>query len=332
MAGADRSPASSTSPDLSLSVGGQAVLEGVMMRAPSAWAVACRRPDGTITAESHRLPRLSSRSRLATVPLVRGVLVLGESLTLGYRALAWSAQQATDDEEEELSRAQIAGSMAIAFVLFAGVFIVGPALVAEWAARESDLLFVTLEAVLRLTLFVGYLWLIGRSEEIRRVFMYHGAEHMTIHAYEAGDPLTRERVQRYRPEHPRCGTNFLMIVVLLTIVIFTFVGRPSWPWLIGSRVVGIPVIAGLSYELLKFAGAHQGERLGKIVAAPGMWLQKLTTRVPEPPMIDVAVTSLLSALDDDEVEALVDRGGIAEDIRAARATIASEEVDGPADH
>lgn len=312
-------------------VGGQAVLEGVMMRAPSSWAVAVRKPDGSITAETHPLPRLTSRSRWATVPFVRGILVLGESLTLGYRALAWSAQQATDEEEEELSRAQIAGTMLIAFLLFAGIFIVLPAVVAGAAARESDLIFVVLEAVLRMGLFVGYLWLIGRSREIRRVFQYHGAEHMTIYAYEAGEPLSRERISRYRPEHPRCGTNFLMIVILLTIVVFTLVGRPTWPWLIASRVVGIPIIAGMSYELLKFAGARQGERLGRFMAAPGMWLQRLTTRVPEVDMIDVAVTSLISALDEPEAAAVLARGGIPQDAASARVTTKEESIDGSTD-
>ena len=320
-------------PSPATTVGGQAVLEGVMMRAPSGWAVACRRPDDSIVARSYPLPKLSSRSRWATVPVVRGILVLGESLTLGYRALAWSAQQATEEGEEELSKMQIAGSMAIAFVLFAGLFILLPAGAADWVARDSDLVFVTLEAALRLALFIGYLWLIGRSKEIRRVFQYHGAEHMTIYAYEAEEALSRETIRKYPPEHPRCGTNFLMIVILLTIVIFTLVGRPSWPWLVGSRIVGIPLIAGLSYELLKFAGARQGERIGRFLAAPGMWLQKLTTGVPEPDMIDVAVVSLLSALDDDEAGTVYERGGIPGVLWGTRAVMESGELsDGSTDH
>jgi len=302
-----------------MSVGGQAILEGVMMRAPGAWAVAVRRPDGIIEAMRHPLPRLSSRSVLARMPFMRGVMVLGESLTLGYRALTWSAQKAAGDEEEELTKGQIALSMAIAFVIFAGLFIVLPALVAKWTAGESGFAFASIEAVLRLVLFIGYLWAIGRSNDIRRVFMYHGAEHMSIHAFEAGEPLSVASVSRYRPEHPRCGTNFLMIVILLSIVIFTLVGRPAWPLLIASRVVGIPVIAGLAYEVLKFAGVRQGERLGRFLAAPGLWLQKLTTGVPEPDMIEVAVTSLVSALEADQVEEVINRGGVPEAALAARA-------------
>lgn len=289
-----------------------------MMRAPGAWAVAVRRPDGAIEAARHPLPRLSSRSRLARMPFMRGVMVLGESLTLGYRALAWSAQKAADEDEEEIGKAQIAGAMGIALVIFGGLFIVLPALVAGWAARDSDLLFVTLEAVIRIVLFVGYVWAIGRSEDIARVFRYHGAEHMSIYAYEAGEPLSVDAVERHRPEHPRCGTNFLMIVILLAIVVFTLVGRPDWPLLIASRIIGIPVIAGLAYEVLKFAGTRQGDRMGRMLAAPGMWLQKLTTGVPDRPMIEVAIASLISALDDDEVDALVGRGGIPEGALAAR--------------
>jgi uncharacterized protein YqhQ len=301
-----------------MSVGGQAVLEGVMMRAPGAWAVAVRRPDGVIEAIRHALPRLSSRSRLAKLPFMRGVMVLGESLTLGYRALAWSAQKASDEEEEELSKGQIVGAMGIALVIFGGLFIVLPALVAGWISRESDLLFVVLEALIRIVLFVGYVWAIGRSEEIARVFRYHGAEHMSIYAFEAGEPLSVAAVERHRPEHPRCGTNFLMIVIILAIVVFTLVGRPDWPLLIASRVIGIPVIAGLAYEVLKFAGTRQGDRMGRILAAPGMWLQKLTTGTPDGAMIEVAIASLITALEDEQVDELIDRGGIPDGALAAR--------------
>jgi uncharacterized protein YqhQ len=303
-----------------MSVGGQAVLEGVMMRAPQAWAVAVRKPDGEIEATRHELPRLSSRSRLATVPFVRGVLVLGESLTLGFRALSWSAQKSVGEEEEELSKKEIAGSLAIALVLFAGLFIVLPAAAAGWIVLErSEILFVVLEAVIRLALFVGYIWAIGRSQEIRRVFRYHGAEHMAIHAFEAGEPLSIDSVERYRPEHPRCGTSFLLIVILLAIVVFSFVGQPGWFWLIVSRVLGIPGIAGISYELLKWSGTPGGERMARILAAPGLWLQRLTTGVPDEEMIEVAVTSLLSALTDDQVEEVTKRGPLPEAAVAARA-------------
>ena len=305
--------------DPAQTVGGQAVLEGVMMRAPTAWAVAVRRPDGEIEAVRHELPKLSSRSRWAKVPFVRGVLVLGESLTLGFRALSWSAQKSIGEDEEELSRWEIAGSLTIAMVIFAGLFIVLPAAVANVVVGESDTAFVVLEAVIRLVLFVAYIWALGRSKEIRRVFQYHGAEHMSIHAYENGQPLSVDSVKRYRPEHPRCGTSFLLIVILLAIVVFTLVGRPSWPWLVGSRILGIPVIAGLSYELLRWTGTRSSERLAAILAAPGLWLQRLTTGVPEEPMIEVAVTSLLSALEDEQVDEVISRGDLPETAVRARA-------------
>ncbi|MDX1448196.1 MAG: DUF1385 domain-containing protein [Acidimicrobiia bacterium] len=312
-----RPPAGSIDP--AQSVGGQAVLEGVMMRAPTGWAVAVRRPDGEIEAQRHELPRLSSRSKWAKVPFVRGVLVLGESLTLGFRALSWSAQKSIGEDEEELSRLEIAGSLTLAMILFAGLFIVLPAAAANLVASESDTAFVVLEAVIRLALFIAYIWALGRSKEIRRVFQYHGAEHMSIHAYENGQPLSVESVKRYRPEHPRCGTSFLLIVILLAIVVFTLVGRPSWPWLVGSRILGIPVIAGMSYELLRWSGTHGGERFASILAAPGLWLQRLTTGVPEEPMIEVAVTSLLSALDEERAEEVLSRGAVPESAVRARA-------------
>jgi uncharacterized protein YqhQ len=290
-----------------------------MMRAPTAWAVAVRRPDGEIEAQRHELPKLSSRSKWAKVPFVRGMLVLGESLTLGFRALSWSAQKSVGEDEEELSRLEIVGSLSIAMVLFVGLFIVLPAAAANLMVGESDATFVVLEAVIRLGLFVAYIWLLGRSKEIRRVFQYHGAEHMSIHAYENGEPLSVESVKRYRPEHPRCGTSFLLIVILLAIVVFTLVGRPSWPWLVGSRVLGIPLIAGMSYELLRWSGTHSSDRFAAILATPGMWLQRLTTGVPEEPMIEVAVTSLLSALNDEQVDEVISRGSVPDTAVRARA-------------
>jgi uncharacterized protein YqhQ len=277
-------------------VGGQAVLEGVMMRAPDKWAVAVRRPDGVIEAVSHELPRLSSRSRWARVPFVRGVLVLGESLTLGFRALSWSAQKAGEEEGAEIKRGEIILSMVLALAFFIAIFMLVPLGVArgmEALLGKNAVLFNVVDGLVRVALFVGYIWLIGLSKEIRRVFAYHGAEHKTIHAYEAGDPLAIDAIQRYSPRHPRCGTNFLLIVVLLALIIFTALGRPSWPWLVTTRIVGIPVIAGISYEVLK-VGADR--RWLRFLAAPGMWLQALTTRQPGDDQVEVAVTSLLASL------------------------------------
>lgn len=290
-----------------------------MMRAPNAWAVAVRQPDGGIAAIRNHLPRLSSRSRWARVPLARGVLVLGESLTLGFRALSWSAQKAGGEEEQPLSKVQIAGSMTMALAFFALLFIFAPAAAARALTDDKNFGFAALEGLIQLGIFLGYLWLLGRSKEISRVFAYHGAEHMAIHAYEAGDPLGSEHIAKYPPAHPRCGTSFLLLVMLLAITIFGLAGRLPLPQLIVSRVIGIPVIAGLSYELLKFAGSHQDNWFGRLMARPGLWLQKLTTRVPNESQIEVAVASLLSSLEDDEVGEVLSRGPVPALALAARA-------------
>ena len=291
-------------------VGGQAVLEGVMMRAPNAWAVAVRRPDGEIETISNQLPKLSSRSRWARLPFFRGIMVLGESLTLGFRALSWSAQKAGEEEDEELTKGQIAWAMAIALVFFAAVFMAFPVFVTRLLERfigEGALVFNVVDGALRLALFVGYVWVIGFSSDIRRVFQYHGAEHKTIHAYEAGDPLVVDEIQKYSPKHPRCGTSFLMIVFLVAIVVFTLLGKPSFFWLVAERILLIPVIAGVSYEVLKAAA---GTRWMAWASLPGMWLQAITTKEPDGDMVEIAVASLLSALTPDEVAEVQSRGDI----------------------
>jgi len=288
------------------------------MRAPHGWAVAIRNPQGVIEGQAHALPRLSARSNLAKVPFIRGVLVLVESLTLGFRALSWSAQRSVGEEEEPLTGRQIAVSMSVALVFFLALFMILPLLVARLGGFEdTSIWFFVIEAVVRIGLFVLYIWAIGRSAEIGRVFQYHGAEHMTIHAYEHGDALTRAEISKYRPEHPRCGTSFLLIVMITALIVFTLIGSLSWFLLIASRVVFIPVIAGISYEILKLGGANIESIFGRMLAAPGMWLQRLTTRQPEPKMIDVAVTSLLFALSADEVEAVKARGPLSPEALSA---------------
>lgn len=306
--------------DPAKTVGGQAVIEGVMMRSPGAWSVAVRQPDSTIVARREPLARLSERHKAARVPLVRGILVLWESLSLGFRALSWSAEKASGEEEEPLTGAQIGWTMAVALLVFAALFIVLPALAAGVVSGESGLVFNVVEGLLRLGLFVGYIWAIGRSAEIGRVFEYHGAEHMSIHAYEASEPLSIESVRRYPPEHPRCGTSFLLIVVLGSIVLFSVFGRPGWVFLITSRLLGIPVIAGIAYELLRWSGTRGGW-LAKALATPGTWLQKLTTRVPDESQIEVAISSLVVALDDATLQEVSSRGGIPEVALAVRRSV-----------
>ncbi|MFQ5517230.1 MAG: DUF1385 domain-containing protein [Acidimicrobiia bacterium] len=306
-------------------VGGQAVIEGVMMRGPDAWAVAVRRQDGIVESVTHELPRLSARSRLAKVPFVRGALVLWESLSLGMQALTWSAQRADAGDEKEMSKGQLVFSMTVALVFFLAVFMVVPLLVAgvfDDRLGDSSIVFNVIDGAVRVLLFIGYIWLIGRSKEIRRVFEYHGAEHMTIHAYEAGDPLDQVEIGKYSPRHPRCGTNFLMIVVLLALVVFTFVGRPSLPWLIASRVLLVPVVAAVSYELLKAAADR---RWLQWASRPGMWLQSLTTRPPDPDQVEVAVASLLAALSDPDVREVAARGPMAYSSPAARVEVPDDD-------
>jgi uncharacterized protein YqhQ len=292
-------------------VGGQAVIEGVMMRAPAGWAVAVRTPEGSIVTMCEDLPRLSERTRLARMPLVRGMLVLWESLSLGMRALTWSAEKAVGEEEEPIGKWQMALSILIAVAAVAVLFVGAPLLAARWLAGETTIGLNVVEGLIRIALFVGYIWAIGRSAEIKRVFQYHGAEHKTIHAYEAGDPLTAGEIQKYSPAHPRCGTSFLLLVVLASIVVFSFVPH-TLPvvWLVLSRLLLIPVIAGVSYEILRVSGLRSEALFGRIVAAPGLWLQRLTTGEPDDDQVEVAVASLLAALDSESVEEVRSRGEI----------------------
>lgn len=281
-----------------------------MMRAHSAWAVAVRRPDGRIEGRRRRLPRLQERNPWARVPFLRGIFVLSESLSLGFRALSWSAQKAAGEETKPLTAAQIGWTMTLALAFFAGFFILLPAFGARFVAEESGLVFNIVEGVIRLALFIGYVWAIGRSREIARVFEYHGAEHMSIHAYEAGEPLSVSSVARYDPAHPRCGTSFLLIVILGSIVLFTFFGVPGLPLLVVSRLLGIPLIAGVAYEILRFSGTNPDGTLARLLATPGLWLQRLTTGPPDEDQIEVAIASLITALDEETVSEVLDRGGV----------------------
>lgn len=319
------SPEGQDKPD-PLAVGGQALIEGVMVRAPEAWAVAARRMDGAIVAERRPLPRLSTRTWAAKIPFLRGILVLVESLNLGFRSLAWSAEVASQEPGEESGTVEGPQEslgwtlwlwMGLAIGFFVAFFMVVPATVARWTAGESGLLFGFLESFIRLGLFVGYIWGIGRMSDIKRVFSYHGAEHMTIHAYEQQAPLSVESISKYPPEHPRCGTNFLLIVVIISIIAFALVGNPGWLVLVASRVLFIPLIAAVAYELLKFAGKRQSQTLGKWLATPGLWLQKLTTNQPSGDQIEVAITALLSAVDSSEKDRLLTVGSIPSSVAEA---------------
>src|SRR5438105_12334512 len=251
-------------------IGGQAVLEGVMMRSPSSWAVAVRKPDGDIAQVVNGIDSPMAKRRIWRLPIVRGVIALGESLAIGFRALAISANyaaagenagsDATEEEEEvstELSRGQLIFAFAIAIGFAVMLFKVTPALITNWLPIKATGWFVIVEGGIRVTIFVIYLSLISLLPDLRRVFQYHAAEHKAINAYEAGAELEPERVQRFSLIHPRCGTAFLLWVTVIAIFVFAFFGRPAWYWLIATRILLLPVIAGLAYELIRFAGKHQ---------------------------------------------------------------------------
>ena len=287
----DDDPAASASPAPHL-YGGQAVVEGVMMRGARHWAVAVRRPAGEIHVESHAIESVADRHPVLRKPLLRGVIVLGQSLAIGMRALMIAANQSVDDEEQLTSR-QIGVSLVVAMLLFVGIFILGPTTLFTWVEGRvgSGVPLLIGEGVFRVMLFVGYLWLIGRAKDIHRVFEYHGAEHKTIAAYEHGVELVPAKVDTYPKEHVRCGTNFLIIVMIITIFVFTLFGTPSLAWRIASRIVAIPIIAGVAYEALRLGARFHGSLVMRGLMAPGIWLQKITTQEPDDAQIEVAIAS-----------------------------------------
>jgi uncharacterized protein YqhQ len=272
--------------------GGQAVLEGVMMRGRDHWAVAVRKPAGDLHIEGHGIDSVAKRYRALRWPGLRGVIALGQALSIGVKALVISANQSSE-EEEQLTPRQMAFSMTIAFLIFIGVFIVLPAVVSNFARDQvgSGIVLNVAEGIFRVLLFLGYLWLIGRMGEIRRVFEYHGAEHKTIAAYEHGDALQPAAVDRYSTLHVRCGTNFLLIVMILTVFVFAFFGTPSLGWRIGSRLLAIPIIAGLAFEALRLGARYHRSPVMRALMAPGLWLQKITTKPPSVDQIEVAIAS-----------------------------------------
>jgi uncharacterized protein YqhQ len=277
--------------------GGQAVVEGVMMRGRDVWAVAIRRPAGDIHVESHDIDSVAKRHPILRKPFLRGVIALGQALAIGFRALSISARESAPEDEQLTSR-QMAVSFVIAAVIFIGLFIVLPAATFGWVGRRigSSILTNVLEGLFRVGLFLGYLLLIGRAKDIRRVFAYHGAEHKTIAAYEHDEPLTPDRIDPYSTLHVRCGTNFLLIVMVTTIFVFALFGEPGLWWRIGSRLLAIPIIAGLAFELLRLGARYPKSAFMRIVMTPGLWLQKITTKPPDDGQIEVAIASFNEVL------------------------------------
>src|SRR5215213_2033339 len=276
-----------------------------MMRGPSNWAVAVRKPDGDIAQVSRHIESAMKTHRLARLPVIRGIFALGESLAIGFRALAisanYAAQEETDGEGEgvptELSRAQMFFAFAIAIGFAIALFKVTPALITKALPIDATGWFVIVEGVIRVTIFIAYISVISLMPSLRRVFQYHAAEHKAINALEAGEELVPARVQRFSLIHPRCGTAFLLWVMVIAIFVFAFVGQPSWYWLIVSRILLLPLIAGIAYELIRFAGKHQDNRILMTLLAPGLWLQRLTTREPTLDQLEVSIRALREVLE-----------------------------------
>lgn len=295
-------------------IGGQAVLEGVMMRGIRTWSVAVRAPTaaqleradreipaGEIAVQTFPFTSVLRRHRALRLPLLRGVVALGGSLAIGLRALNISAnaQIGGVEEGEALSGATWIGALIVSFVFAIGLFFVLPVGLVSLVKSQlhSSTLFWLIEGVLRTAIFLGYLVLLSRLRDLRRVFEYHGAEHKTIACHEAGQELTPENAAAFSRLHPRCGTSFLLIVMIVAIFVFAPIGLPAWYWLLATRVLGVPLIAGISFEIIKFAARHRDRTVVRALMAPGLALQRLTTREPDHAQLAVAIAALRSVLD-----------------------------------
>jgi uncharacterized protein YqhQ len=284
-------------------VGGQAVIEGVMMRTVGHWAVAVRTPDGEIAVTDKQITPWAGPRPLLRLPIIRGVIALGESLVIGMKALAISASQAAGEDEEgedALKKAHIGLTIAFSLLVAVGLFFVLPIFLTNLLDLNSGFTFWAVEGVIRTLIFLAYLVGISFIPELRRVFQFHAAEHMAIHAYEAGDPIEAESASKFSRLHVRCGTAFLLIVMVVSIFVFAFVGKPALQWLILSRIVGIPVVAGLSYEVIRWAGKNKEKAYVQRIMTPGLWLQGLTTRKCDIEHLEVACASLNRVLELEE--------------------------------
>ena len=296
-------------------VGGQAVIEGVMMRAPRSVAIAVRRPDGEITVKKELIVPLSERFPIVKLPIIRGAVALFTSLVIGIKALNFSASEAmTEDEKDkekeknggkesggDLSSWAMAGTMTIAFGFGICLFFILPLYLTKLLTPvigDNNITFNLVDGIIRVVVFILYIWVISRMEDIQRVFQYHGAEHKSIFAFEDGAELTVENVRPYNRLHPRCGTSFLLIVMLVSIAVFSLIPK-LWPFYLkaGSRIILLPMIAGISYEFLKWSAAHDNHPLVKMVINPGLALQRLTTREPDDKQIEVAIRAMNEALE-----------------------------------
>jgi uncharacterized protein YqhQ len=280
-------------------VGGQAVIEGVMMRGIRHWAVAVRKEDGTIESEVHDFESVVKRNRFYRLPVVRGVVALVESMGIGIKALGIAANKQVGEEEEEIGGATWAFTVAFSLLFAIGFFFLLPLGIISLVQghRGSSVEFVLLEKLLRIVIFILYLWVISLLPDLRRVFEYHGAEHKTIFNYESGLPLSPENAARFTRFHPRCGTSFLLLVFIVSIFVLLPLGRPAWYILFPSRVLAVPIVAGLAFELIKLIGKHRTKLWARAIMWPGLQLQRLTTREPDHEQLAVAIASLEAVLE-----------------------------------
>jgi uncharacterized protein YqhQ len=288
-------------------VGGQAVLEGVMMRSPHAWAIAVRKPSGEVATHSETLDRPSEKHKWMGWPLVRGVVTLGHAMSLGFRALRFSANVALDQipPDEKGKKFEISGWVAaVNIVLSLGFFIFMYKFLPLLAATElkridpvfgERVLFNLVDGMVRLALFLLFIFGTSLMKDIRRVYQYHGAEHKTVFAFESNDPLETAAVQKYSTFHPRCGTSFLMTVMIISILVYTLVPAATFWGKFAARIILLPVIAGLSYEIIRYAAKHRGS-LFALMTAPGLWLQRITTQPPDDGQVQCAITALDQAM------------------------------------
>ena len=277
--------------------GGQAIIEGVMMRSPFKYAIAVRKPDNEIILKTGKLRSLSNRIKFLKWPIFRGIVNLIESLTLGLKALTYSAEQATG-EEDKISNVEMFFTILIALVLFILIFIALPTTIARYLDKylSSLIVYNLFEGILRIGIFIFYLYFISKIKDIKRVFEYHGAEHKVIYTYEAGEELNVDNVKKYSTLHPRCGTSFIFIVLVISILVFSLLGKQTLLLRITYRVAIIPLIAGLSYEILKLSAKNMDKIFIKWVVMPGLWFQKLTTKEPDAAQIEVAIKALKGVL------------------------------------
>ncbi|MBW3012021.1 DUF1385 domain-containing protein [Candidatus Woesearchaeota archaeon] len=275
-------------------IGGQAVIEGVMMKSDSKLAISVRKPDGKIKTTSRSLNPIGSRIKLLSKPFVRGTVVLFETLVLGLEALSWSAREA-DEDEKPLSKLAMALTIVISFLLAIGLFIVLPLYLTKFIVESRGFLFNLMDGLIRLVVFLGYLLIISMMKDVKRVFEYHGAEHMAVHCYEEGKPLNVQNVRKYTTLHGRCGTAFVIIVLVFSILVFSLITSPNILVKLVGRIILIPVIAGVSYEILKFTDRFKKNKIVWLIMQPGLFIQKITTKQPVDKQIEVAIEALKAA-------------------------------------